>query len=222
MVRKSYYMILGVSSTESTRGIRAAYRDLAKRLHPDIAGEQATRAFQELTEAYGVLSDPDRRREYNHQLSVADDRGIAPARRSASEMSTREPVTILGNRDGIRPSFEAMYDRFLRNFSGINIPKGEEAQGLNFEVLLTPEEASRGCAVPVGVPVFSRCPECGGSGRNWVFPCAYCGQQGMIESEELLRVRIPPMVPSGSVYEIPLRGLGIHNFYLRLHVFVGA
>jgi hypothetical protein len=44
----------------------------------------------------------------------------------------------------------------------------------------------------------------------------------MIESEELLRVRIPPMVPPGSVYEIPLRDLGIHNFYLRLHVFVGA
>jgi hypothetical protein len=44
----------------------------------------------------------------------------------------------------------------------------------------------------------------------------------MIESEELLRIRIPPMVPSGSIYEIPLRGFGIHNFYLRLHIFVEA
>ena len=72
MEKKTYYMILGVSSTESDRGIRSAYRDLAKRLHPDVAGEQATRSFQEISEAYGVLSDPQRRREYNHELSRAE------------------------------------------------------------------------------------------------------------------------------------------------------
>ena len=222
MERKTYYMILGVSSTESDRGIRAAYRDLAKRLHPDVAGEQATRSFQEVSEAYGVLSDPQRRREYNSKLSLAEDGGIVTVRRSPREPLVREPVTILGNRDGIRPSFEAMYERFLRNFTDIGVPKSERLEGLNFEVLLTPEEASRGCVVPIGVPVFSRCPQCGGSGHDWMFPCAYCQQQGMIEGEERLRIRIPPMAPSGSIYEIPLRGLGIHNFCLRLHVFVEA
>ncbi len=222
MERKTYYMILGVSSTESDRGIRAAYRDLARRLHPDVAGEQATRSFQEVSEAYGVLSDPQRRREYNSTLSRAEDRGFVTARRSPPEPLVRQPVTILGNRDGIRPSFEAMYDRFLRNFTGIGVPKSEQLEGLNVEVLLTPEEASRGCVVPIGVPVFSRCPQCGGSGHDWVFPCACCQQQGMIEGEERLRIRIPPMAPSGTIYEIPLRGLGIHNFYLRLHVFVEA
>jgi len=223
MERKTYYMILGVSSTESDRGIRAAYRDLAKRLHPDVAGEQATRSFQEVSEAYGVLSDPERRREYNHKLNRNEDGGgIVTVRRAPPQPLVREPVTILGNRDGVRPSFEAMYDRFLRNFTGIGIPKSEHLESLTFEVLLTPEEAFRGCVVPVGVPVFSPCPQCGGSGHDWVFPCAYCQQQGMIESEERLQVRIPPMAPSGSIYEIPLRGLGIHNFYLRLHVFVEA
>jgi DnaJ-class molecular chaperone len=223
MERKTYYMILGVSSTESAQGIRAAYRDLAKRLHPDVAGEQATRSFQEVSEAYGVLSDPQRRREYNHALSRAEDGGIvAVRRRSPPEPLVREPVTLLGNRDGVRASFAAMYDRFRRNFTGVGVPKSEHLEGLNFEVLLTPDEASRGCVVPIGVPVFDRCPHCGGSGRDWVFPCAYCQQQGMIEHEERLRIRIPPMAPSGSIYEIPLRGLGIHNFYLRLHVFVEA
>jgi DnaJ-class molecular chaperone len=221
MERKTYYMILGVSSTESDRGIRAAYRDLAKRLHPDVAGEQATRSFQEISEAYGVLSDPKRRREYNNKLSRAEDGGIVTVRRSPLEPVVREPITILGNRDGLRPSFAAMHDRFLRNFTGIGVPKSERLESLTFEVLLTPEEAARGCIVPVGVPVFSRCPQCGGSG-HWVFSCPYCQQQGMIESEEQLRIRIPPMAPSGSTYEIPLRGLGIHNFYLCLHVFVEA
>jgi len=73
MKRKTYYVILGVSNTESPRGIRAAYRDLAKRLHPDVAGEQSTRAFQEVTEAYDVLSDPARRRDYNNKLRRAED-----------------------------------------------------------------------------------------------------------------------------------------------------
>jgi len=222
MERKTYYMILGVSSTESDSGIRAAYRDLAKRLHPDVAGEQATRSFQEVSEAYRVLSDPQRRREYNDKLNRAEDGGMVTVRRAPPEPLAREPITILGNRDGIRPSFAAMHDRALRNFAGIGIRKWEHLESLNFEVRLTPEEASRGCVVPVGVPVFSRCSQCGGSGHDWVFPCAYCQQQGMIENEERLQVWIPPMAPSGSIYEIPLRGLGIHDFYLRLHVFVEA
>lgn len=205
MERKTYYMILGVSSTESPNGIRAAYRDLAKRLHPDVAGEQATRSFQEVSEAYAVLSDPQRRREYNDKLSRIDDGGIAIARRAPPEPLARDPVTILRSRDGVRPSFEAMYERFLRNFTGLGFPKSERVEGLEFEVRLTREEASRGCVVPVRVPV-----------------CARSHQQGMIESEELLRIRIPPLTPSGSTHAISLRGLGIHNFYLRLHIFVEA
>jgi DnaJ-class molecular chaperone len=218
MDRKTYYMVLGVSSTESSAGIRAAYRDLAKRLHPDVAGQEATRAFQEVTEAYSVLSDPERRRDYNDELKRSADDGIVVRR--PREPATREPVTILGHPDSIRPSFDAMYDRFLRNFAGMGVPKSERLEGLNFEVLLTPDESARGCVVPVDVPVFGRCPACGGSGRDWVFPCTYCQEQGMIEKAERLYLRIPPMAPSGTVYETPLRGFGIHNFYLRLHVFL--
>ncbi len=218
MEKKTYYMILGVSRTESSRGIRAAYRDLAKKLHPDVAGAQATRAFQEVTEAYGVLSDPQQRREYNNKLRRGGE--IVPVRHSAAEPMVRQPVSIVGQPESIRPSFEAMYERFLRNFTGTRVPKSERLEGLNFEVVLTAEEARRGCVARVGVPVFARCPQCGGSGRAWVFPCTYCRQQGMIESEELVRIRIPPTASAGSVYEIPLEGLGIHNFYLRLHVVV--
>jgi DnaJ-class molecular chaperone len=222
MARKTYYMVLGVSSTESPRGIRAAYRDLAKRLHPDVAGEEATRAFQEVTEAYNVLSDPQRRREYNHKLSRAGDRGLVSQGRAAPEPLVRQPVSILENPELIRPSFEAMFARFLRNFSGTGVPKSEQLEPLNFEVVLTPEEASSGVTVPVGLPVFSRCPQCGGPGRDWLFPCVYCQEQGMVESEEVVQIHIPPRTRPGSVMEIPLGGLNIHNFYLRLHVLVEA
>jgi len=223
MERKTYYTILGISRTENPGGIRSAYRGLAKKLHPDVAGEETTRAFQEVTEAYDVLSDPQRRRAYNDKLRRAEeDRLVIAVRPTPPQPLVWDPVSILGNPESVRPSFQALYDRFLRNFTGVGIPKSEHPEGLHFEVLLTREEASSGCVVPIGVPVFSQCLECGGSGRDWVFPCVHCRERGMIETEEFVRVPIPPMVKSGSILEIPLRGLGIHNLYLRLQLFVEA
>lgn len=217
---RTYYMILGVPRTESPGGIRSAYRDLARRLHPDVAGQQATHAFQEITEAYDVLSDPQRRRAYNDELRRAESGDVAPVRDAPLAPFARAPVSIFGAAETVRPSFEEMYDRFRRDFTGVGIPKAEHLEGLNIEVVLTPEEGRRGCVLPIGVPVFRRCPECGGSGRDWVFPCLACGQQGTTEEEEIVRVRIPPKARSGSIFELPLQGLGIHNFYLRLHVFL--
>ena len=223
MERKTYYMVLGVSRTESATGIRARYRDLAKKLHPDVAGEQATRAFQEVSEAFNVLSDPERRREYNRELSRYDDGdpvAVVHGQRSRRRSIVRDAVPILGNSEGVFPSFEALHARFLRNFTGLRVPKSEQVEALDFEVLLTPEEAWHGCVVPIGVPIFQRCPQCGGSGRHWASSCAYCRQQGMTETEEVVRVRIPGLVPPGSVFELPLDNLGIGNLRLRLHVFV--
>jgi molecular chaperone DnaJ len=217
---RTYYMILGVPRTESPGGIRSAYRELARRLHPDVAGEQATHAFQELSEAYDVLSDPQRRRAYNDKLRRAEGGDVVPVRVGPRAPVPRAAVSIFGAAELIRPSFEAMYDRFRRNFTGIGVPKSEQLEALNIEVLLTPEEGRHGCILPIGVPVFRRCPDCGGSGRDWLFPCLTCGQQGTIDEERVVPIRIPPMAASGSMFEMPLRGLGIHNFFLRLHVFV--
>jgi molecular chaperone DnaJ len=220
MEKRTYYMVLGVSASETPRGIRRAYRELAKRLHPDVAGEESTRAFREATEAYDVLSDPQRRREYNDALGSGTKREggawSAPARGPVQ----RDPITILGNPDGISPSFEAMRARFFRNFTGRGVPKSEHPEALDFEIILTRPEAWRGAIAPIAVPVFVRCPECGGSGGVWGYPCVECLQHGWLEAERVVRIAIPPMTPSGSVFAVALLGLGIENFFLRLHVFV--
>jgi len=70
----------------------------------------------------------------------------------------------------------------------------------------------------MGVPVFYRCPFCGGQGRQWLFPCMGCEGQGMVEEEERLVLRVPPMVREGSVLEAPLLRMGIRNLYLRVHI----
>jgi hypothetical protein len=122
-------------------------------------------------------------------------------------------MSVLRGFQTIEPSFEALFERFLRNFTGIGVPKGERLEGLNVDVILSPDGAARGGVAPLGVPVFSPCPLCGGSGRDWLFPCTYCQEQGMVEEEETVRIRIPPMVRDGTILEVPIRGLGIHNFY---------
>ena len=77
MKPKDYYVILGVAPTESPSGIREAFRELVKRSHPDRVGPQGTRLFQEVVEAYQVLSDPERRRMYDQWLRPAEGGGEA-------------------------------------------------------------------------------------------------------------------------------------------------
>jgi molecular chaperone DnaJ len=122
----------------------------------------------------------------------------------------------------IQPSFDALFDRMFRNFSGIGSPKGERIQDLNVEVVLSPFEAAQGVVVPLGVPVFEPCSVCRGSGRDWLLPCTSCAGQGLIERETTVSVRIPPMVPDRTIIEVPIEGLGIHNFCLRLHIRLGG
>jgi hypothetical protein len=125
---------------------------------------------------------------------------------------------VLHDFETILPSFEPLFRRFLRNFTGEDVPKGERPEALNVEVTVTPDDTARGVVVPLGIPVFRTCNQCGGSGRNWLFPCANCDAHGIIEIEETVRVHIPRGAFDRSTVEIPMDGLGIQNFYLRLHL----
>jgi molecular chaperone DnaJ len=228
MATKDYYLILGVSRKESLRGIREAFRSLAKRYHPDYIGSQGTQFFQDIVEAYQVLSDPEKRRLYNQGLHHAEGRiesatePVVTDQGPQPEPLVPEPMSVLRGFHTVHPSIDALLERFRRNFTGLGVPKGERLEALSVEVTLSPHEALRGGVVPIGVPIFYPCPVCGGSGRDWFFPCTYCHQQGMVEEEEIVRVRIPPLVGDGAVMDVPIRGLGIHNFYLRLYIRVAA
>jgi molecular chaperone DnaJ len=224
MASKDYYLILGISRRENFRAIQDAFRELAKRYHPDRAGPEGTRQFQDIQEAYEVLSDPEKRKSYNYELEQDEIKihsrpePIFSRPASKPEPLVPEMMSVLRDFETIRPSFEPLFERFLRNFTRENIPKGERLESLNVEVILSPEEAAGGVAIPVGVQVFYNCRQCGGSGRDWLFPCIDCNAQGIIEAEETVRVYIPPMVPDRAIIEVPIHGLGIHNFYLRLHI----
>jgi DnaJ-class molecular chaperone len=218
MAQDNYYLVLGVSPSESPAGIRARYRDLVRVLHPDVAGAQSTGAFQKVAEAYAVLNDPHARRRHDAELATWQEH--APVRLAAdpSAPRRRQPVGLLGEPLAVRPSFDALLERLFRNFTGVGVPKTERAEGLTLEIILTPAEAVRGVEVPIAAPVIESCFECGGTGRVWLFPCASCRGQGLIGTEKVVRIHVPPLVRPESILDVPLHGLGIDNLYLRLYV----
>jgi hypothetical protein len=129
-----------------------------------------------------------------------------------------EPVSLFGQPEQTRPSSDAFRERYLRNFTGWNVPKSERTESLTLDVALAPAEALRGCVVPVGVPVFGTCPECDGTGHLVPFRCMECAGSGLVEEERILRVHVPPRVQAGTILEAPLEMFGIRNLYLRVHV----
>jgi DnaJ-class molecular chaperone len=228
MALQNHYSLLGISHTATERGIQRAFRALAKHYHPDRLGPQSTAMFQELVAAYETLVDAQRRRDYDAQLLQTEDTALhwpvpQPARAlPCPEPLIPEPLSIAHDFGTVHPSWEALRDRLLRNFTGRGVPKGDTPTSLTVQVQLTPDEARRGGVLHIGVPVFRPCTLCAGSGRDWGWPCQACREQGMVEDEDVVAIRIPPQVPQGMVLEIPLRGLGIANFYLCVHVQVTA
>lgn len=235
MAEKDYYDILGVSPTATPQSIQRAFRALAKQYHPDRVGDQGTSAFQDIVEAYQVLSDPERRASYDHRL-----RSAATTARSQSQPEPlvpepapyRQPLrhaplrpaqlSLLSDFLTIRPSFEALRARMLRNYPDLGVPRGERVESVNVEIVLSPDEARRGGVLHLGVPVAVPCPRCMGRTYAWGMSCSACMGQGMIAREIPVAVRIPPRVRHGTVLERPLHALGLPNCSLCMHIAVST
>jgi len=227
---RSHYSVLGVPRSESAEGIRAAFRDLVKRHHPDRAGGEDANRFREVVEAYRVLADPVARRVYDEDLrrqQQGDPVRIRRGRRATGgwvepEPLVPEPLDVFGAPEEVRPSLDALYERMLRNFTGRGVPKAEQAEPITCQILLTPDEAVRGGVLPIRFPVFGPCPTCGGSGHTMLFSCLDCGARGLVEMPATVRIRIPPGVSSGSRFTTPLAEIGIRNLVLEVLVRVGS
>jgi DnaJ-class molecular chaperone len=66
--------------------------------------------------------------------------------------------------------------------------------------------------------VFMRCAIRGGTGHDWYTLCLSCQGQGMVETERTVHVHLPPRVREGTIMEVPLHQLGIHNVFVRVHI----
>jgi molecular chaperone DnaJ len=191
-IEKDFYAELGVSSTASADEIKRAYRKLARELHPD-ANPGDTRAearFKSVSEAYGVLSDPDKRRQYDDARSLfnggfrtgggfggpggfdlGDLFGGATGRAGDGGGGLGDLLGGLfgGNRGGAARSAATSRPR-----------RGTD---IETEVRIDFTEAVRGATVPLQIASPATCGSCGGSGaRAGTVPrvCPACGGTGFV------------------------------------------
>ena len=89
------------------------------------------------------------------------------------------------------------------------IPKSGRHRSMDIEVVLSREEAEQGGRLPIQVPTLSLCPACDGTGRDWVYRCRRCGGEGAVEGDMILHLRVPPFVPDGTIWALPVLEEGL-------------
>lgn len=215
---KNYFAILEVTSAASPDEIHSAYRRLAKEYHPDhYTG--GSKPFQRIQEAYSVLGDPEKRRDYEKALSNVRIRRTAPQsyypdaeplipERRGVDMGEISPVRSF---ETFSPSFDEIFDWLWDNFADVKPPKSGRMQNLTLEVPLTREQALRGGNATVMVPARSVCPTCRGAGAIGYYECHRCAGEGAISGEVPVHVSFPPGVTKDHLVIIPLDRFGIRN-----------
>lgn len=175
---RDYYDVLGVAPDAGAAEIKRAYRQLARRYHPDITGEDRSASFREVSRAYDVLRDPARRRTYDAALRESVEGGR---------------VNWLQDEVAIDfPSVASLLDRMRHSFFGSSPVE------LSAEIELTPEEAFWGADVPFHVPLRRTCTDCGGRGEVWEQCCIPCAGDGEVATPHPLRLRVPAGVREGA------------------------
>jgi len=220
---KSYFTILGISPTATADEIRSAYRRLVKEFHPDYyAGD--SEAFRDIQEAYYVLGNIRRRREYERKISkVSLRRPLGRTRYPEPEPLIPEERPIdMGEISPVRsfqsftPSFDEIFDWLWKNFSDLDQPKSDRFQNLTLEVTLTSEQARRGGSARIMVPARAVCPTCRGYGGVGPYECSRCAGEGAISGEMPVSVAFPPGLTKDHAVMIPLDRFGIRNTHITV------
>ena len=171
MNKKDYYEVLGVSKTASQDEIKSAFRKLAKKYHPDVSKEEnAAEKFKEAQEAYAVLSDENKRKQYDQFGHAAFDNNGA----GGYDFSGFDFSDIFGDIFGSGFGF---------NFGGRSNTKSKGRDKI-MRVDLTFEEAAFGTNKSINLDVYEDCSECRGKGGFDEATCSDCHGSGTITAEQ--------------------------------------
>jgi molecular chaperone DnaJ len=169
VARRDYYELLGVDRSASQRDIKRAYREMARKYHPDVSdASDAESRFKEINEAYQVLSDPEKRNVYD-RLGHA---GLEGGRAGFDFGGFRDPFEI----------FEEFFGQGF-GFSGGRRRGPRRGGDLRYDLRLTFEEAVFGCEKNIEVTRREVCPECQGTGAEpGTSPsrCSKCNGSGQV------------------------------------------
>jgi molecular chaperone DnaJ len=236
MAARDFYEVLGVSKGASSEEIKKAYRELARKWHPDRnpGDDSAEERFKEVQQAYDTLSDPEKRKQYDAGGMFAGFGGGGGRGFPGGGFGGGGFTADLGD------IFSTFFGR------GRGGPQREQrGRDLETQVQLSFEQAMHGAQITVAVPttgpcptcsgtgakpgtsphvcprcggrgvdnesqgffsISQPCPECGGQGQVIDDPCDTCGGSGITEENKRYRVNIPAGVHDGS--RIRLAGKG--------------
>jgi len=230
MITKDYYEVLEVTTNATPDEIKKSYRRLARKYHPDVHHENkedAEAKFKEIGEAYGVLSDEQKRAiydQYGHEGLSGGMGGAGPD---------------MGNWGSI---FDVFFDQAVGGNARSNVQQEvQRGNDVRIDVTLTLEEAYAGAERDLEVPTLvscddcsgsgaapgsdpepcvacagsgrrrevrqtffgqfvqeSICARCGGSGKIIPNPCVKCGGEGRVRGKRKIKVRIPAGIDADS------------------------
>ncbi|MBX3166998.1 MAG: J domain-containing protein [Candidatus Eremiobacteraeota bacterium] len=203
---KDYYKTLGVSKTATEKEIKSAYRKLARENHPDVnSGDKgAEKRFQEINEAYEVLSDADNRKKYDQLGSqwrnAGSRRGPGSGGSGGVEFDFSDLFGGAGGHQEAAGGFSSFFERFFggagRQTRGGPQPQPEQPASVEVEVSLA--EAYSGTTRQLEIASPQVCPQCRGAGVIGNGICPICRGAGRQQGTRRLEVRIPAGVTQGS------------------------
>ncbi len=175
MAKRDYYEVLGVSKNASADEIKRAYRQLAKKYHPDVNKEPgAEEKFKEINEAYDTLSDEQKKARYD-QFGFDD-----PMGGGAGGGSGFSGFSGFGGGFG---GFEDIFSSFFGGGSRGNPNASQAGKDVEKTMTITFEEAVYGCKKKIRLTVEDECTACGGTGaysKNDIKTCPKCKGQGRV------------------------------------------
>jgi len=191
---KDFYEILGVPESASQDAIKKAYRKLAKEYHPDANPDdpQAAERFKEIGEAYSVLSDPEKREQYDQMRKFGGfgfgrrGRGgpSGPGAGEGQGFETSFSFEDLTGFGGLGDIFSSIFDRGARPRGRTQAPGGpQKGKNVEYVVEIPFLTAAKGGKISLNVPITEECAACGGSGArpgSGLRTCSECGGKGSV------------------------------------------
>ena len=201
---KDYYKILGLPKTATEKEIKAAYRSLARKYHPDVnsGDKSAEDKFKDVGEAYDVLSDTDKRSKYDQfgdqWKSYSQGSGFSP-HAGGGQAGGRQPDFDFGGAGGGSGSIDDFLSSLFGGSGGSAGPGGgfggfsgrspgrvspQAQEDIDYPVEISLEEAYKGTSRSFTVSIPETCGQCGGAGAVTVGrgkPCPMCAGTGKVK-----------------------------------------